>query len=262
MKISIVTVTYNSEKTLEETFESVLQQKFRPLEYVVVDGGSKDSTLDIIKRYERIFEENGISYLWSSERDKGISDAFNKGIKRASGELIGIINSDDKLAENALVQLAEAYNSSDDVYFGDCIVFNDSDSNQFVAKPTAAVNISGIVKGMIFYHPSTFITQNAYNKYGVYDINMKYCMDRELLLRFFRSGAKFVYINKPLAYYREGGVNQVNHMKCVRENRDISIKYGMPYWKAHIRMIYGIVHDKLWMLIKRLGLEKMFHHKL
>lgn len=96
MKISIITITYNSEKTLEDTIQSVARQNYPDLEYIIVDGGSKDATLDIVKKYSNVVTK------WISEPDKGISDAFNKGIKIASGELIGIINSDDTQAPVAM----------------------------------------------------------------------------------------------------------------------------------------------------------------
>ena len=114
--ISVVTITFNSEKTVEETIRSVVSQDYPNLEYIIIDGGSTDSTLQIVDRYrDRIA-------LVQSEPDKGISDAFNKGILKASGEIIGIINSDDLLSEGALKAIADNYDPSIDVYSGKRVI--------------------------------------------------------------------------------------------------------------------------------------------
>ena len=118
-RITIVTITFNSAATLEETIRSVTMQDYPALEYVIIDGGSSDGTLDIVQKYrERI-------QIVVSEPDKGISDAFNKGIARATGEIIGIINSDDILLPGALRELAEVYDPQVDVYSGLILFWNE-----------------------------------------------------------------------------------------------------------------------------------------
>ena len=118
-KISIITITFNSEKTLEETIESVLSQNYPNLEYLIIDGGSSDGTLEIVKRYK-----DKIDFV-ISEPDRGISDAFNKGIRYATGEIVGIINSDDLLLPDALHKVAENYDSNVGVYRGNTVIWND-----------------------------------------------------------------------------------------------------------------------------------------
>ena len=118
-KISIITVCYNSEKYLEETIQSVLRQNYQNVEYIIIDGGSTDNTVSIIDKYRQY-----ITYF-VSEPDNGISDAFNKGIRVATGDVIGIINSDDLLEEGALERVAQEYAPSVDWYRGDCKVWND-----------------------------------------------------------------------------------------------------------------------------------------
>lgn len=108
-KISIITISYNSKNTIEKTILSILGQSYRPLEYVFVDGGSKDGTINLIKKYIPELEKAGIEVNYKSEPDHGISDAFNKGIQRSSGDIIGIINSDDQLMDEALVKIADAF---------------------------------------------------------------------------------------------------------------------------------------------------------
>ena len=117
-KISIITVCYNSEAHIEEAILSVINQSYENKEYLVIDGGSKDGTLNIIEKYK-----DKIDYF-VSEPDKGISDAFNKGIKAATGDIIGILNSDDFMMPDALTKVAEQYEKKIDVYMGYCLVWN------------------------------------------------------------------------------------------------------------------------------------------
>lgn len=170
------------------------------------------------------FPVYGIEVTYISEKDNGISDAFNKGILLATGDIIGIINSDDKLAKNALSVLAENYEENFGVYCGDCITFSNQNKTGFVVKPDS--NFENLKKNMTVYHPSTFVSKKVYQKYGQFDVNIKYCMDRELLLRFLVNGVKFKYVEAPLAWYREGGTNQKNFIKTLDENENISTRYG------------------------------------
>lgn len=223
MKFSIVTVTYNSEKTLRETIESVRQQGYRDYEYIIVDGGSTDRTLEIIKESEDTVTR------WISEPDRGISDAFNKGIRMATGEIIGIINSDDLLAPDALQIIADNIEQDTDVVYGNAISFG-KDIDDYVEKPSG---LQGLYHSMTIIHPATFVTKRAYEQYGVFEVELKCCMDRELLLRMYTKGAKFQYINHVLAKVRQGGINQKLYLKTtVSEGEAISIRYGMNKFKA------------------------------
>ena len=262
MKISIVTITFNSEKTISETMQSILEQTYRPLEYILIDGKSTDGTIKKIIEEKPLFEKKGIDFLLISEPDKGISDAFNKGITKATGDIIGIINSDDKLTKNSLDFLSKNYEKKIDVYFGNCIIFRNDEKEENLAKPKFRLKHSSLLIGMSLYHPSTFISKNAYSSFGLYNTNLKYCMDRELLLRLYKSGCNFKYIDQALAYYREGGTNQINYRKCSKENERISIKYGTNPIKAFVIRLFFSIHDRLWILIKKLGAEHLFHRKI
>ena len=262
IKISIVTITYNAERTVRDTFESILRQRFRPLEYIIVDGGSTDSTISIINDYQVRFKLAGIEIKYKSEKDKGISDAFNKGIAQATGDIIGIINADDKLVDNSLNIIAEAFDPEIGVYYGDCIIFNDSHSQEYLAKPKFSQCESLLRTRMVLYHPAVFISRRTYKLYGVYDLELKMCMDRELLLRFYSNNVKFRYLGQPLAYYREGGTNQANYKKTANENEMISAKYGMTRIEAKIRKHYWRIHDQLWKIIQYLNLERIFHKRI
>lgn len=216
-KISIITITYNSEKTLEDTIKSVIAQDYENLEYIIIDGGSKDKTLEIVGKYQEY-----ISYF-VSEPDRGICDAFNKGIDAATGEIIGIINSDDFLCPGALSEVARAYHSGIDVIYGKGKrLFPDGRLEDYLPR-----KISFLKYGMALVHPSTFVTKSAYIKYGMFDLRYKGCMDRELLLRMKTQGAKFAHVDAYLSVYRMGGFSDNNYQEVVAKERDeISIKYG------------------------------------
>ena len=260
MKISIITITYNSCKTVKDTFDSVLLQDYRPLQYMVVDGCSTDGTLEIISEYKRKFEDVGIEFSYISEPDKGISDAFNKGIKNTDGELIGIINSDDMIYEGALNILAGKYNSNTDIYYGQCVIFNDNNEDKYIAFPKD--DPARLKVAMMLYHPACFVRRSAYETNGLFDIDLKYCMDREFLLRCFVNNCTFLKIDSPLAFYREGGVNQKYYKKNLLEGTKISISYGMNPIKAYTIMALKYVKSGVWFTVKRIGAERLFHKKV
>lgn len=199
---SIITVTYNSSKTLERTFESLLNQNFKSFEYILIDGNSQDNTLDIIKTYQVKFENEGIAFKWISEGDDGIYDAMNKGITMSRGKMIGIINSDDYYESTALKEVYKHYllEPNAEVYHGLLKYYND---NQLISiKGESDI----VLTNRMIQHPSTFIVYEAYKKYGMFDTNYKYVADYELLLRIKDQGGSFSFIHKVLANFYDGGV--------------------------------------------------------
>lgn len=213
IKISIITITYNSEKTLEQTIKSVVDQGYANLEYIIIDGGSKDGTLDIVNKYR-----DKIAVV-VSEKDNGISDAFNKGIRIASGDIIGIINSDDLLAKDALTILSEVYSEDVDVYRGNLIIWDDVSDKKYVNYPTMNFDVTRSTLSVC--HPSTFISKNAYDKWGLYDVELRYMMDADILFRFYSKGAVFKHIDKPLAIFRLGGVTSDNWKRKIPEYKKV-----------------------------------------
>lgn len=223
-KISIITVCFNSEAHIEETILSIVNQSYSNKEYVIIDGGSTDGTLDIIGKYR-----NKIDYF-VSEPDRGISDAFNKGIKAATGDVIGIVNSDDILEVGALDILASHYRVDIDVYRGLCGMFNDKTHHVFYDKPT--MNWPALPLEMHVAHPSTFISSKAYQKYGLYDVNLKYAMDFDILRRFDIHHATKLFIDKPLTQFRLGGASQSSDKKRLQELLLILRKNGSEWWQV------------------------------
>lgn len=198
-KISVITISYNSEKTIEKTIQSVLNQTIDDFEYVIIDGGSTDSTIDIIKSYEAEF--NG-RLKWVSEPDNGIYDAFNKGIKLSVGDYIGFINSDDWYQHNALEVLkVSLLESKADVIFG---LLNVWESNKLV---WVYCNFCSTIQKESLAHPSTFISRKAYQQHGLYSLDYKSASDYEMFIRLYNAGCSFKYVDSAFSNFARGGVS-------------------------------------------------------
>lgn len=234
MKISIITVSFNSELTIEETIKSVISQGYFDLEYIIIDGGSKDKTLEIIDLYK-----SHISVV-ISEKDNGISEAFNKGIRLATGDLIGIINSDDILLPGSLQFLANNLSHATDIIYGDIIRWRDIEKieKNVFANDSLEVLHHGF---SCMFHPATFIRKRAYEKFGVYGIEYRYCMDRELLLRMYKKKAAFQRVNYTFVKFRVGGASCKNYYKTAFESMNVSIHHGFPVYLAFPKTLYNIL---------------------
>jgi len=199
--ISIITVVYNGELYIEKTIKSVLFQSYTNIEYIIIDGGSSDCTLDIIRKYE-----HAIDY-WVSEKDNGIYDAMNKGLKIANGALIGMINSDDWYEKDALSKVSKLYNNDKVLIYGNMLTHFTSGATYLhdIEKPNSIeeVKISKI-------HPTVFISASLYNDIGFFDTNYSISADFDLIIRAYKSGAKIRKINSIIANFREGGISSNN----------------------------------------------------
>lgn len=180
MKISIITVCYNSSKTIEDTIKSVQRQNYRNIEYIIIDGGSKDRTVDIIRKYDHVID------YWVTEPDKGLYDAINKGISKATGLYVGILNSDDVFFENNTVdQIAKFLeeNSELDAVTGDIVQHR---NGKVIRKYSSARWSPHKLKmGFMPPHPSVFIRTALFKKFGNYSIDYKIGADYELIVRYF-----------------------------------------------------------------------------
>lgn len=266
-KVSVITISYNSKETIERTFQSIMAQPYRPLEYVLVDGASTDGTIEVIERYIPQFKALGIEVLFRSEEDKGISDAFNKGIRRSTGSIIGIINSDDQLAEDAVSRIVNKFEEDTDVVCGDCLWIDEERNLQYVRK--SKMNLDLLKYEMVLMHPTCFVKKSSYSKYGMFDLNMKYVMDKDLMARFYRSGAKFKYLPQIVTKMYAGGVSDANAKKVFAEGIEIAIRNDVPKWKVvlhyqykwiRLKMVNYIKSNKMfWKMIKR---EKKIKYRL
>jgi len=207
--ISIITPTLNSSKYIRETIDSVNNQSYRNFEHIFIDGGSTDNTIPIIKKYSK-------KRRIVSEPDKGISDAFNKGIRLAKGEIVGIINSDDYYAENIFQHIINAYVDSDkfSILHGSMCLIGIK-KNRFI-RPRPFPGFTFYID-MPVYHPTVFVPKKIYDDIGIFDLKYKYSMDFDFLLRASKKGCKFKNINKIISYFRFGGVANTNALKCHKE---------------------------------------------
>ncbi len=205
MKISIITVSLNSLKTVEDTFKSVLGQSYTDVEYIVIDGGSSDGTLDVINRYA-----GRINHI-VSEPDKGIYDAMNKGLKLATGDVIGILNADDIYANReVLADVAQAFCGNDaGIIFGD-LVYVDRDDVRSVKRYYSSKKFSPwkLRFGWMPPHPATFIRKVVYEKIGTYSLDYKIAADYEMFVRMLLVGnCSFLRIPQVLVKMRMGGAS-------------------------------------------------------
>lgn len=219
MRISIITVTLDSERHLGQTMECALRQTSPPDEYIIIDGGSRDSTLEIANRYARDYP--GVVKV-VSEKDKGIYDAMNKGIRLAAGELIGIINSDDYYCQGVLAQLRSALSGGrpPDVIHGDMYRRYDFDG-QGILVPSKPPNPEARCEEMPLHHPACFIARQAYERFGLYDERFRSAGDLDLILRFAGHGASFQRLDSFVSCFRPGGLTTTHFWLSIWEQRRV-----------------------------------------
>lgn len=203
MKISIITVVWNNVNTIKDAIESVLNQTYKNIEYIIIDGGSTDGTIEVIQSYGNKINK------FVSERDEGIYDAMNKGIKLATGDVIGILNSDDFYKSNDVLEtVAKEFMVKDiDCLYGDLEYVDQSNTSKVVRYWKSKPYRKGLFqKGWHPPHPTFFVKREIYHKYGMFNTNFKIAADYELMLRFLEKyQIKSSYIPKVLVSMRLGG---------------------------------------------------------
>ena len=207
MKISVITVTYNSGATVRDTIESVLKQSYPDYEYLVIDGGSKDNTLDIVREYEPRFDGR---MHWVSEEDKGMYDGINKGIRMATGDVVGIINSDDFYHRDDIFDvIAKAFgqNPSAQAIYGDVRFVNPSDLEKTVRYYSSKKFKPWKFRwGWMPAHPTFFTYRENFEKYGYYKVDYYIAADFELLTRFlYTHKLPALYVPEDFMKMRTGG---------------------------------------------------------
>jgi len=209
--VSIITVSFNSAKTIERTIQSVINQTYTNIEYIIIDGGSTDGTIDIIKKYS-----DKISY-WVSEKDNGISDAFNKGIRVSNGEIIGIINSDDWYENDTIENVVKMHvENRADLYIGTLKYWLNNNKN-IIIKPNRKYKriISFFMPHLP--HPASFVTKEAYKSIGLFNVKYKYAMDYDFFLRAYLKRKVICFTDKILANMFTGGASFVNKKEAYKE---------------------------------------------
>ncbi|WP_424984245.1 glycosyltransferase family 2 protein [Maritalea sp. S77] len=217
--ISLITTSFNSAETILDTIHSVNLQKYSEIEHIVIDGGSKDATLDIVRQFgQRITKV-------ISEPDKGIYDAYNKGIDQASGDIIGFINSDDfYCSDHVIDNVACVFEDPEiDACYADLVYVNpehvETVERFWKSKPITKRNLQN---GFIPAHPTVFVRKSVYDKVGKFDLNYKYAADYEMLLRMFHEfQIKSEYVPQVWVRMRSGGHTGGNYKSILDQNEEI-----------------------------------------
>ncbi len=219
MKISLLTVSFNSAATIGDTIKSIRSQDYKDIEYIVVDGNSKDNTISIIKSNEDVISK------WISEPDKGIYDAMNKAMKMATGDVVGILNSDDYYSDTTIIsQIAAAFaDASVDAVFGDLVFVDPNDLSKVVRTYSSAHwNPNKFAWGFMPAHPTFFVRRKYYEQFGLFKTDYKIAADYELLIRFLKvNNLKYKYLPLKMVVMRKGGVSSRNLMSNVILNNEI-----------------------------------------
>lgn len=256
-KISVITIVRNGMPFVEQTIKSVIGQGYQNLEYIVIDGGSTDGTVDIIKS-----RGSGIT-KWVSEKDEGIADAFNKGLSFATGDYLLFLNSDDALANpHVLEDMAGSIveNGFPALIYGDCDVLNRG-SDKILYRAIIKFSRDGLCRGQMLPHPSLFTHRSYFEKYGIFDPNFKIAMDYEWLLR----GAlkeRIVHVPLLVTNVRAGGISTLDQSRVVDEIISALKKNGhiSSRWAELEMRSYFSVRSFTKAALKSMGLYRIFAH--
>jgi glycosyltransferase involved in cell wall biosynthesis len=245
--VSVITVSFNSCRTIKKTIDSVAAQSYPLIEYIVIDGGSTDGTVELLKDNEARID------FWVSEPDHGISDAFNKGIALASGEFISMLNSDDWMEPQNLQLAIRRLRETDATYvFGDLALHSpegdrmhfftgDADYQQRIAHIMPFLN-----------HPTVVCRRKAFEAAGLFDVSLRTAMDYDWFLRLHKLGCRGVHVPGLVGHMTLEGQSDKNFSSALKESRDISIRYGYPWIMAWVRYGYRLSKGHLRRRIKRI----------
>lgn len=240
MFISILTPCWNSARTIERTIKSVLQQNFIDYEYIIVDGGSTDGTIGIIKKYEPLFDGR---MKWKSEPDRGIYDAFNKGIRQAKGKYVWIVNSDDWMTPNALdIIFEKTKEANEEAVLAFSLNFVD-DKGDFIRKQFSGTDYAKYYRQdyIGIMHPATVVPKSVYDKYGLYDIQFSIIADADWFHRIVERQVRIVSYRDTITNMSQGGVSTQYNLRKESEDR---VKYLK---KNYSNYFTRVTHYLLWL---------------
>ncbi|MBS4065374.1 MAG: glycosyltransferase [Chitinophagaceae bacterium] len=248
LKISIITVVFNRVKTVERAIQSVLNQSYNDIEYIVVDGASTDGTVDVIEKYkDRI-------HTIVSEKDKGMYDALNKGIKLATGDIVGILHADDEFADETIIQqVADVFlqNKHTDCVYGDVGFVKEEDPQKIVRYYSSAIFHPKLFKyGFMPAHPTFFCYKKFFDLYGFYRTDLEIAADFDLLLRYLKKFTlQSVYIPQMLVRMNMGGKSTKGLSSTIRINKEIKQilkEHKMPSGYLRLYSRYFIKVQEFW----------------
>jgi glycosyltransferase len=220
MKVSIITATYNSENNIDSCIKSVVNQDYKNIELLIIDGKSKDNTINLIKKSQENYDN--IKYI--SEEDKGIYDALNKGITMATGQVIGFVHSDDILATNNIIsRIVEEFSERNvDGVYGDLVYTKQDDINKIVRywKSKKFENFL-LRRGWMPAHPTLYLKKEVYNTYGLFNLEYKIAADYDFVTRIFSvDKLNFSYIPKVITRMRLGGASNASINHIIRKSKE------------------------------------------
>ena len=249
MKVSIITITYNSAATIKDTVESVINQSHQNIEYIIIDGKSTDRTLEILESYK-----TKIATL-VSEKDKGLYDALNKGIALATGDLIGIIHSDDFYTNNLVIEhIVKAIEESNaDAAYADLFYVDKVDTNKIFRKWKSGNYKHGqFLNGWMPPHPTFFVKRSCYQQFGSFNLSLVSAADYELMLRFIhKHKVKLAYLPEFIIKMRVGGKSNVSLKNRIRANNEDRKAWKMNGLKPHFYSLYLKPLRKIIQLFKK-----------
>ena len=247
-KISVITIVLNGEKHIERCINSIINQGYPNLEYIVIDGGSTDTTLEIIDRYKAHIQK------FKSEKDNGISDAFNKGIQWAEGEIIGIINADDWLEEGILLKISSLFLDHTEILYGK--INQCFDNERLVTDADHHL----LPKRMTLNHPAVFVRNHVYRKIGQFNVGFKIAMDYEWLLRCYTRGVQFTYANLIMVNMEMSGVSMKHWKKGIEEVRLAKKMHLKQPLKTELEYYFQICFTYLSLKIQASPFKSLFHY--
>ncbi|MCB4790694.1 MAG: glycosyltransferase [Elusimicrobia bacterium] len=254
LKVSVITVTYNNAGGLEKTIHSLIEQKYPNIEYIIVDGGSQDNTVEIIKKYEKHISK------WVSEKDKGIYDAMNKGILMSTGDIFNFMNSGDLFySDNVLNDVARLFNENTGIVYGRSEQFSEVESIKYLAGKE--IDSSRIWKGMFVCHQSVFYNRKLFELFGLHDLRFRIAADYEFLLRIINGKGhnfKLIYTDLILSKAELYGTSSNSYAYTWSEFKKAAGMYYKLSFKNNFYFTLMYVKSYLLILLNKIGLLKHY----
>ncbi len=253
--ISIITVCLNNAEELEKTIKSVIAQEYTNKEFIIIDGGSTDETLDIISNYKEVIS------CWISEKDNGIYDAMNKGISFAKGDFINFLNAGDYYHDEEVLKNVASrmqLNNDSGILYGLSENFSTAENLKYLSGNKIDEKV--LWKGMPICHQSMFFNKRLFNELGFYDLSFGNMADYEFLLRYLNNSVenKMIFVREPLAKFNLYGLSDLNYLKNLEEIKKVSRKYyDFDFSKKTYFFLRKIKYYFLWVL-KKIKIYKIY----
>lgn len=248
-KVTIITVAYNSEKTIEDTITSVINQTYPNIEYIIIDGQSTDNTLNICQKYNHTIAKI------ISEKDKGIYDAMNKGINNSTGDIIGILNSDDFYAHPQVIsRIVNTFiQHQANAVYANLVYVDANDTNKVTRKWISGQYQPNLfLKGWMPPHPTFFLTKECYDKYGNYTLKLKSAADYELMLRMIhKHKIKVAYLDEIITKMRVGGKSNASIKNRLIANKEDKMAWKMNGLKPNLLTLIRKPLSKITQFLKK-----------